>query len=260
MNKVTIQIVMLAACVTLANPALRADEPAKATPITVTPMSEVVEQTLRPVFPHDACSNKLYELAKAACTTHEPKYTQAFHTAFDACVEKESHQLFGKKRDTVAQATCLSKAVMKATQKGDPDTMKFLIARTLNPNSEQKNPTGPTVSATLYSPLDALFGATKYGLVGAVAGAALCGAFAGGHNWNIWWNSSTTTTTTTRGNPFNLLTWFGSTTTQTTTNGTGMNGKRWDIGQMSKCGALAGGSLGAVLGTSCGIKISFGMR
>lgn len=248
MNKVTIQIVMLAACVTLANPALRADEPLK-----FTPMSEIVEQAIRPVSPHDACASKLYELAKAAratqLNTNGPIYMKTLDKAFDACVKQQSTQWVGN--DYQALARCLSRPSMVAATKNDPETGDFLTQRVLRRKLYKG---GPTLSFTLHSPLCGLRGAGQGCVIGATVGAAL-GAY-GAVLHNGLFRTSKTTSRSESGNTQNESRNF------TTTESTKTQGPTpLDALTGAKIGAVPGGLLGACAGFMIGgIKVSYNMR
>lgn len=272
MNKVTIQIAMLAACATLANPVLRADEPLK-----FTPMSEIVEQTLRPVSPHDACGDELYKLARLAREAQSnadgSTHMRILDKQFNKCLSQHSERLFGKDNDPKALARCLNKSSAAAAAKNDPETGYFLTQHIL---TRKLGKGGPTVSFTLDSPLYGLIGAVKGGAAGATVGAFL-GAYSA-TEYSKWANISKTvnvTTTDSAQGGNNAAVCIspnaprvegshnaGVAHTITTSESTTTRGPNpLDARTGAKIGAGAGWLLGTCAGFMIGgVKISLGMR
>ncbi|MBS1987209.1 hypothetical protein JST99_04730 [Candidatus Dependentiae bacterium] len=241
MNKVTIQIVMFAACLTLANPALRASEPLK-----FTPMSEIVEQSLRPASPHDACGDELYKLARLAREAQsngDGSHVPIVDKQFNKCLSQYSERWVGKTRDPKALAHCFHTLSAVATKKDDSATGKFFIQHAL---TRELYKGGPTLSFTLWSPLYGLIGAGIGCGIGAAAGAA-SGAYGAGLYSQYF------KTKTIENFDSNRKSTGSSIKTQGPTPLDALTG--------AKIGAVPGGLLGACAGFMIGgIKVSYNMR
>lgn len=204
--------------------------------------------------PRRACYTQVYQAAKAAQSAQNSltghNYTDRYDTIFGRCLEARSSNLVFTKSDPRAVTDCLNGAVAIATENNDTATRKFLVQQVVHKKLDKG---GPTMAFTFYSPANAFFGAAKGGISGALIGASIAAAFAGGHNYGLWMIGSTSTTTTTAGNILNPLSWrWIQSNTTTTVN----KSHHISIKDYAKTGAKAGLIAGSTAGLACGIKVS----